>query len=260
MTELPILLSPGFTPLVTVGDTLTAKQPIAERKATGNTVVINIAEELTLPAEKAGKTMRKNPGDTIEPGDVIAVRSGFLGMGEQRVVSSVSGTILTYERRTADVTIRIGDEAEKTGEAETLLSPIDGKVAACDNEKIVIETSSNAIAPISGTGASVQAPVLHLKHEADSPLPLHLLSPDTIGKIVVAHSLDRDGLVKAIGIEVAGVIVTQLDSKDEDYLNEKDIEMPVLQVSEDDYKKIVKWSGKPAYLEGKKKSIVLLQV
>ena len=240
MTELPIRLSPGFTPLVSVGDTLKAKQPIAEKKTSSNTVIINIAEELSLQPEKVGKTIKKNPGDMIEPGDVIALRSGFLGMGEQRVISSIAGTILTFERRTAELTILVGSDRETDGESETILSPIEGKVTVCDNEKIVIESSSNAMVPITGTGGSVQAAVMHLKHDSDSPLPLHLLSPDTIGKIVVTHLLDRDGLVKAIGIDIAGVIVSQLNEEDEAYLKEKEIEMPVLQVSEDDYKKIAK--------------------
>lgn len=259
MTSLPILLPDGFIPVVSVGDTITVDQSIAEKNNSETTVVINISEELSLPPEKTGKTVKKNPGDVIEPGDIIAYRRGFLKMGEQKVVSSISGKILTYDKRTGDMTILVSEGGDNEGENEKFLSPIDGTVTLCDNEKIVVDTKTNTFIATRSSGGSIQAEVLYIKETGDGTLPLHALTTDIIGKVILTSSLSLDGLTKAIGMDAAGILVRSLTDTDADYLAEKHASFPILQVAEDDYVKLVKWSGKQLYIDGGKKSIILLQ-
>lgn len=259
MTELPILLPDGFTSLVSFGDTVAVQQPLAIKKATSGTAVINIAEELAIPPHKAGKTIKKNPGDTITPGDIIAVRSGILGMGGQKVVSSVTGKIVSYERRTGDLTIQIEGEESKS-EDENLLSPVDGKVTLVEESKIVIETEKNSIIAQVGVGGNAKGFVLYLPHEHSGPVPLHVLTSEIIGKIVVGHTFNRDGLLKAIGMEVSGIVVNMINESDTAYIAERNLTIPLVQVADDDYRKITKWAGKQIFLDGEKKNVVLLHL
>lgn len=259
MTELPILLPEGFTPLVSAGDTVHIEQPLAKRETVSGTVTISIAEELGIPPEKAGKMIKKNPGDTISPGDTIAIRSGLLGMGGQKVVSSVKGKIVSYERRTSELTIQIEGE-EETTEDEQLLSPVDGKVLLVEDSKIILKTEKDSIIAQVGIGTNAKGVVLALSHEPTSPVPLHVLTPEIIGKVIVGHTFDRDGLLKAIGMEAAGIIVNAIDETDASYLTEKNYPVPLVQVTNEDYQKITKWSGKQIFLDGEKKNVVLLHL
>jgi len=257
MTELPILLPDGFSPLVSVGDTVSTEHPLAVKKGSVGNVIINIAEELAIPITKAGKTIKKNPGDTIASGDVIAVRSGLLGMGGQKVVSNINGKIISYERRTGDLTIQI--EGEENGrEDEQLLSPVDGKVVLVEDGKIVIETKKNSIVAQIGVGGNAKGFVVHLAYDTNGPVPLHALTPEVIGKIIVGKVFDRNGLLKAIGMEAAGIVVNIIDESDVVYVTERNLAIPLVQVADDDYQKIIKWAGKQIFLDGEKKNVVLL--
>jgi hypothetical protein len=257
MPSLPIQLPHGFSPIISVGENVSVRQPIATKKADGDTAVINISRELSLPVVKAGKAMKVNPGDTVSSGTVIASRSGMLGMGGQKVVSSVEGEILSFDRRSGEVTIRING-AEK-GDEEAYLSPVAGKITMCDNEQIVIETETDGSLSESGSGGTIKGELYLLKYDQDSAVPLHLLTTEIIGKIVACRTLNREGLLKAVGMEAIGIVTRSLAPEDLLYLSEKHIEIPVVQVSEDEYQKISKRVGKEIYLDGDKKSVVLLQ-
>jgi hypothetical protein len=259
MITLPVLLPDGFTPIVAVGDTVTIHQVLATKKASSSTAVINIAKELSLPITKAGKAVKKPPGETISPGDIIASRSGFLGLGEQKVVSSVNGVISGYERRTGEMTIHL-DGATSAGEDESFLSPLAGAILVCDNGTIVIETDKDALTAEYGSGGSAQSELYMITHKSDSPIPLHLLSPEIIGKIIIGSYLDRDGLLKAIGVGTTGIIVHKIADADSLYLREKHADMPFVQMSQQDFETMVKWSGKQVFLDGEKKNVVLLHV
>jgi hypothetical protein len=256
MTSLPIPLHDGYTPSVSVGDSVNVGQVLATKTVSPETAVINISRELHLTPEKVGKALRKNPGDTIEPGDVIASRKGLFGMGEQKVVSSITGTVSGFERRTGELVLHIGGKTDS--EKKEIFSPVDGTIKVCDNEKIVIATEKDSFVPEKGIGGTIQAEILVLNHDADNPVPLHLLTSEIIGKVIVARIIDRDGLLKAVGMDTGGIIVTQLPDEDAAYLLEKKLSLPLVQVVSTDYEKLRKHEGKRVFVDGEKKNIVLL--
>lgn len=254
MSSLPVHLPQGFTPLVAVGDTVTAGQPLATKSGAG-TAVINLATELGLSIDKTGKAVRKNPGDVVAPGDVIASRAGFLGMGEQKVVSSVAGSVVAYERRTGELTLRIAGEAKDAD--ETYPSPVAGEITICDNGEIVIESRGEETAPPAlGVGGSVTAEVYCIHHEEHSPVPLHLLNHDVSGKIVAGRAFDREGLTKLLALEAAGIVTTQVEEDDLAYVAQKS-SLPLVTVSEEEFKKVMKKEGKEITLDGEQKKVVL---
>src|SRR5438105_2270087 len=133
MTSLPVLLSKGFSPLVKSGDVVTVGQILAQNIYKDD-VIINLPNDLAIPLAKVKKVLKKNPGDTLSEGEIIAVKKSFLGVHQDAIISRISGTILRYERDTGNLVIKTS-YATLT---ENLLSPVDGTVALCDNEKIII--------------------------------------------------------------------------------------------------------------------------
>src|SRR3712207_4352849 len=101
MTALPILLPYGFSPLVKQNDVITAGQKIAQNTAPQEEI-INIAKELRISLRKAKKVLKKNPGDAIKQGEVIALKKKFFGIQKEAVISKINGTIVKYERDTGD--------------------------------------------------------------------------------------------------------------------------------------------------------------
>ncbi len=157
MTSLPVILSSGVESIVKAGDIVNAGQIIA-KKATRTDYIVNLAHEFSSSIEKVRKTLRKNPGDNVKEGDVLAVKKNFFNLSEEKLLSRVSGTILRYERDTGNLIIsRIPQ-----GNFPDIVSPVDGTVSICDNDKIVISTDKDVYSGRKGSGGSVTGEVFIL--------------------------------------------------------------------------------------------------
>src|SRR5579864_863576 len=105
MTSLPIEFPEGFIPLVTQGNTVTNGQILAKKDAPQDEVV-NIMQALHISRSEAKKTLKKSPGERINPGDTIAIKKGAFGKVKGKIVSQISGVILRYERDTGNLFVR----------------------------------------------------------------------------------------------------------------------------------------------------------
>lgn len=259
MVSLPVPLPEGFTALVSVGEAVTARQKIAER-VVKEAEIVNIASDLNVPLKKAKKLLKKNPGDMIRPGDVLAVKQGFLGFGSARLVSKVNGIVDKYERDTGNLVIKTTYESV----TEDLISPVAGIVALCDNERIVIETDRNVLLGIRGSGATGDGELFVLEDsfgdETESANLFYLLDSDVMGKILVGGHLPREVMAKGIGVGAKGIISTRLSEEDVDYFAQRRLDIPVIAVDKDAMGNVVKWKGKKVFLDGMTKTIVFLQM
>lgn len=259
MTTLPITLPPGFFPQVKIGDAITAGQTIAKKEKKPDEV-IDLAKELSIPIEEVVKSLKKNPGDAIQPGDTIAAKGGLFG--EKKVVSSISGTLLRFERNTGHVLIRLDTPSQ---ESDVILSPLDGTVSLCNNDTIHIQTDKNVLLAEKGIGDPVEGEVAKadglLRNSnilADEVIPADLTT-DLIGKLIVGGKYNREVLTKAVGMGVLGIIASDISDEDLDYLVSKNIQATIAVLSKENLEKIVKWADKKAYLDGKGKTILLLR-
>ncbi len=259
MTALPILLPDGFAPLIKENDSVTIGQPIAQ-KFIKDEEIINIPKQLSISLSQAKKVVKKNPGERVKKGEVIALKKGFLGMQQEAVISRVEGIVTRYERDTGNLAIRTSRESL----TEDIISPVDGIVSMCDNKKIVINTEKNVITGEKSAGTSGEGEVFILEEslsetngEENTNL-LYFLDSRAIGKIVVGGNLTRDVLVKGIGIGAIGIIGTNIADEDIAHILEKKMETPVIQIEVGKIEPLRLWSGKKAYLDAESKSIVLL--
>jgi hypothetical protein len=251
MILLPVLLPEGYVAKVSAGDKLVAGQVIAEKKAAlASNKTLQIAKFFNTPPKNTQKLLKKHLGDGVLEGDILAVKKGPFGVGSKTFISQFSGTITKIDEETGEITIRV---AGGEGTAKTIISPVDGSVEICDNEKIVIKTEKQAVVALDGLGEEGEGEILY-----SETLEGTKLNKEIAGKVILASVIDKVLVFKAIGLEAVGLITETLEGTDIIELQEKKIIMPILIVNDADFKRLVKQNGKRVYLRGKDKSIVVL--
>lgn len=261
MVSLPISLPDGFSPVVTVGDPIKVGETIAQKKIF-NEDVINIPAELSVSVKKAKKLLTKKPGDPVQEQEIIAVKHGFLGFGRRLLRSRITGTVSRYERDTGHLVIQTSYEPL----TENLVSPVDGTVALCDNEKIVINTDKNILMGTRGSGTTGDGELfilessLNNEENYENANLLYFLDNRAVGKVIVGGCLPREVLVKGVGIGAKGIIGTRIADEDIAYLMQRRLSVPIIEIDPETVKKLQQWKGKKIFLDGDSKSIVLLQL
>ena len=119
MTSLPISLHDGFTPSVQTGDFIIVGQVIAS-KTGSDEEIINIPQQLSISRSSAKKVIKKNPGDKVEKGEIIARKKSLLGTKSITLRSAVSGTVTRYERDSGSLVIKTG--LTTSSEPENIIS------------------------------------------------------------------------------------------------------------------------------------------
>lgn len=254
MTSLPIILSEGFIPVIKEGDTVTIGTVLAKKDAKDHEV-LNVAEILVLPTEDAIKTLKKNPGEKIAKGEILAEKKGFLK--SDKITSTVDGVILRVERDTGNVAIQL--DTTHTGTTD-ILSPIDGTVVVCDNEKIVLATDKDVIVGTKGNGNAARAILHTIDHSKGDEVAFYHLDGDIIGKVILGKKFSREVLAKSIGMGVTGILGEEIADDDIFYLKEKGIDTPVIGVTTQDYMNLVNHHSKEVYLDGMAKTVLLLHI
>jgi hypothetical protein len=247
MTQLPIVLPEGFTPKVSVSDKVTPETVIAEKKS-GKTEIINLFS-FGIPKNDLQKYLKKNIGDSINEGDVVAIKSGKLGVGAKKVISKFSGTITKIDEDSGEIYIRSGVDQS----TENMFSPVVGIVDFCNNEKIVIKTDKETVIAKDSLGKKGEGEIYYIED-----LDFNKLTSDISDNVVLVKKLDRTSLFKILGLGANGIITEEIDEVDFVDLNDKRIEIPILSISEEDFKKILKNKNKKVFLDGENKSIVIL--
>ncbi len=252
MTLLPVLLPEGFTPKVSVNDKLTAGQIIAEKKEKGIEEVIHVFQILRISPKKIAKTLRKNLGDSVSKGDILAVKKGRLGLGTKKIISEFSGTIIKIDEEKGDVLIRT-DSGERN--LITIISPVDGIVDFCNNDKIVIKTEKQAIVAKRAGGQEVRGELFVI---GDEEIDFSKITAEVAKKIVLGKNFVKGSIFKVFALGALGVIGAQIRESDFEDLEEKAIKSPVVQIEEEDFDKLVKHSKKQVYLDPENKSLIIL--
>lgn len=249
MTLLPINLSEGFIAKIAVNDKLKTGDVIAERKGKSKEDIIHFSSDYKIPPNKIHKVLKKNLGDSIKEGSVLAIKKKLFG-GE-KIISKISGTIVKIDEEKGDIYVKTLNENDS--ENEQLLSPVDGVVEICNNEKIVIKTDKDVILAEDSLGGEASGEILYFANFLENEL-----NSSIAGKVALVKTLDKVSFYKIMGLDAAGIITQEIEDTDFIDLTEKRITTPVMNVTDEDFKKIVKKDGKKVYLNGKDKSIAIL--
>jgi pyruvate/2-oxoglutarate dehydrogenase complex dihydrolipoamide acyltransferase (E2) component len=248
MTLLPVLLPEGFSLKVSAGDRVTAGQVLAEGQGQVHEEIIHLAHELKLVPQKALNSLKKNLGDSVAVGEVLAAKKTLLSTRE--IVSKFSGTIVKIDEESGDLILRVSGVGQNL---KTITSPVAGTVDSCNNQKVVLKTDKEAILALDGVGQEAEGEIEYLADSDEAKLDAGIK-----GKILLTKAIDKLYVFKTIGLEAAGIITQGLEGIDFVDLEEKQVKMPVLQVNEEDFKKLAGEKDKKIYLFGKNKSIIIL--
>lgn len=270
MTSLPILLPPGYSPVVKKGDKVAAGQLLAKSTAdhqalsedqqAGSEVVIDLTIALGSNASSVRKFLKKAPGDSVGKGEIIAEKSASMGLKKQVVLSEIAGTLIRFERDSGKLYIRTEDASHAVPtihEKSEILSPLAGVISLCNNDQIVIETESKAIVGTVGSGGTATGEIIVLSPEGDKVIiSSSQITKDLIDKIVLLPDIAIEALVKADAIGVAGILGTEVSDKLIEYINSHKVGLPVIVIDATIGKKLLKIKN-PVTLHGEEKSILL---
>jgi len=252
MTLLPVLLPEGSTSKVSVNDKLTAGQIIAEKKDKGVEEVIHVSQLFNISSNKIINVLRKNLGDSVAVGDILAIKKGKLGLGTKKIISDFSGTILKIDEEKGDVLIHINSTGKNIA---TIISPVDGTVDFCNNDKIVIKTDKEAILAKEAVGQDASGELIKLDGEE---VDFSKVTHEVAEKIVLGKNFEKGAIAKVLALGGLGIISVKIEQSLFEDLREKGSKSPVLAIEDEDFQKLGKHIGKKIYLDPKNKSIIIL--
>lgn len=257
MVSLPIQIPLEATILIKVGQTVGKGQEIA--KLTGkNEFVIDLKKALGMPLRKIPKHLTKNPGDRVAKGEAVAVKKTMFA--EEKIESTIEGTVITYKRDSGELIIQANEVPEVPSGTSAITSPVAGKVSVCDNGQIVIETAEKGIVGTQGIGSVVKGQtfvISYIDDETTGQKTPHL-RPDAINKIIIGKAFLRDVLIRAIGMEVLGIVGTEIKKEDLEYIVSKKLTVPIIQIRDEDYETVAKAAGMYIAVDGNTGTILML--
>lgn len=197
--------------VVKVGDKVNPEDVIARTELPGNVVPINVANKLGIPPEDINEFMVKKEGDSIEEGEVIAIKKfPLIRRWSTTCKAAVTGTVESISSITGQVLLRglpipVEVKAYLRGEV-TEVFPDEGVVVAC---------TGSFVQGIFGIGGETFGTLQVATADNTTVLTDKLISSDMAGKVVIGGSLvTADALKKAIQVGAKGIVVGGFDDKD----------------------------------------------
>lgn len=183
---------------VKFGDSVNYDTVIAKAHISGDPEIIKIAAELGFASKPSDLPvyMKKQVGDKVSKGEVIAGYSVLFGLLKKWVTSPIDGVIESASTITGQVVIR-GEPIPVEVEAY-----IPGKVLeVLPGEGAVIETNAALIQGIFGIGGEIHGRIKMAVESPDDELTIDCITADDKGKVIIGGSLVTLRAIKK-GIEV----------------------------------------------------------
>jgi hypothetical protein len=202
MTNISVLLPPDSTVLTHVGDAVTFDTEIArtsQKPTTSQT--IQIAESLKFRPSKIFKHLKKNIGDKIYKGDVVATKDAVFAT--KKYIADADGILTSVNHHSGEIVIEYTSGEEKKS---SLIALLEGTVNAVEKDKIVFKTSKILSidlteAPKDRIGGKVVI--------TDDTNAMQLTMPQISGKIIVSSDVSDYVLSKFEALGASYIIVTK---------------------------------------------------
>lgn len=196
--------------LAKVGDTVAARDVVAQTFMPGDITPINLANLLSLPPADVPECMLKKEGDRVEVGDVLAETKGIFGFFKSAYRSKTAGTIESVSDVTGQLILRgeplpVQVDAYLAGEVVEVLP----------EEGVAIEAEVTFVQGIFGIGGEAFGPIrMACGDHAEELTPGHI-QPDMKGAVIVGGGrMEGDAVRKAIEVGVAAVVSGGMDDQD----------------------------------------------
>ncbi|MFO0703835.1 MAG: hypothetical protein U0525_03880 [Patescibacteria group bacterium] len=204
MSTISIKIDPSWKLLVGVGDEVTMDTAIAttgeEEKPTSH--VIPLAKTLNFSPDKIFKFLKKNIGQQIHRGEVVAEKDGMFS--SKKFVSEFSGSIVSVNHHNGEITIE--EKSSKNG-LVTIKSMVVGKVSKTDDNELIIKTGNSMKIKVSG---SFQKRIGGNVIVSDNTKAILLTLPEVKGAVIFVPNAS-DYVVSKLNALGAAYIITTSD-------------------------------------------------
>lgn len=154
---LPIL--PPAKYLVTVGEKVTSKSMIAETVEDEEESIIAISELLHINPRNISKYLKKNIGEEVEAGDLLAEKTSLLTSSS--IKSPAKGKIKNIDLAYGTMTLVTHSLISKK---RKIYSPVNGKVTHIDKNGISLEVEGHQLKAVKGKGREVLGEICYIKN------------------------------------------------------------------------------------------------
>lgn len=192
--------------VVMVGDQVAPETVVAETHLPGNVHNVNVANLLGVSPGDIPSLMRKNTGDRVTQGDILAESKGIFGLFKSVAKSPITGVIDLISDVTGQVLVR---EAPIPVQVNAY---IEGEVVeVLQDEGVVVETYGAFIQGIFGIGGEIHAPIRMITDDPDTVITAEAATDDCAGKVVCGGALATLDALRAfreagaLGVVVGGV-------------------------------------------------------
>lgn len=238
--KLPIFSSSKI--LVNVGDKIGPDTTLAETEVAASEKIIQLAYLLHVNASHIAKYLKKNLGDSIKSGEILAEKKGFFS--SSKINSPTDGKIKEIDLKKGTLTLFVYSASSDIAKTT---APFSGKVTGIGKGYIEMEINGRLFKAIKGEGKIVSGKLVHL-------------SSDTVGILEVDKDVDHSILMARSVTESAVVKLEVLGSKG--FIFQKspqEINSPWVEVNEDTYTALTEFVSKTVWLRPEERQIVIIE-
>ncbi|MDP2671217.1 MAG: hypothetical protein Q8P13_02020 [bacterium] len=244
---------------VKVGDSVAAADIVAHCEVSAGQRLVKVAHSLGVGAREVEKYLIRSVGDRIYQGEVIARRTGVLGLGKKEVKSPADGLIFGVDVN-GDLIIKFMPTSIR------LAAGASGKVTDVSEDGVTISTNVTEVAAPIASGKERDGALKVVGSHNDFLLPQHI-DASASGKIIVGGALvERATIEKALTVGVHGIVVGGINYRDFLSLGVgSDVGLTVLvtcgygafPMGEDIHDKLKALEGYFAFISGEKAKLVI---
>lgn len=188
---------------VNVGDEVKADDIVARTELPGDVETLNLAGKLGVMPNELKQFMKKNEGDPIEKGEIIAESSGFFGLFKNHITSPIKGTIETVSDITGQLILRAPPTPVEID------AYMDGKIVEIiENEGVIVESKVTFVQGIFGIGGEARGIIEPVVNSPKEIVEADIINDDHRGKVLIGGSyVTKEAIHKAVQVGAIGIVV-----------------------------------------------------
>ncbi|MCG8417861.1 MAG: hypothetical protein MJE77_07955 [Proteobacteria bacterium] len=185
-----------------VGQRVSAGTVVARTELPGKVHLVNLANRLGVLPDELAPTLRVDPGQDIEKGQLLAQHKSFFGLLQSSVESPIDGVFESVSTVTGQAVLRQPPDPVEVN------AYIDGVVVEeIASEGVVVETRAAMVQGIFGLAGEVQAPLVAVAGRPDMPLTVDDLDKGHARKAVIGGGrITLQAMRRALELGVSAVI------------------------------------------------------
>lgn len=226
--------------LLEVGDHITSKTILAKLGESSEGETIHLAKLLGVANDKISHYLKKNIGEDIEEGEVIAQKKGLFSHSVVR--SPIKAKLAQLDLSKGSINLLKYSKEKKAD----LVSPIEGKVVTIGKSAIEIEINNHLFKGVKGEGQDAVGDLCYLKGEN---LGISDSQNDVEEAIVLVKSMQEATIVKFSVIGAKGAVIVKVNGEPS---------LPWIQVEENVFSKLTDFADKKVWLRPTEKQLVIL--